>query len=207
LINPSDNLKKTKKNKVGMFGGTFDPPHNAHLELARCALVSLSLRCIYFIPAARHALKKNTMTPVDLRFAMLQAALAGRNEFKISRIEMDRSSVSYTVDTLRNFIAYESLPVETELYYLLGMDNLNELHLWKDPQEIFRLARVVIFNRPGYRDQRIIDRYPQVLLPDSPVFKVSATAIRTKIKAGEKVTDLIPAKVWEIICENNLYRD
>lgn len=191
---------------MGLFGGTFDPPHNAHLRLARFAIRQLQLDCLYFVPAAIHALKKNRITPVALRYEMLQAAIGKAARLRLSRIEMDRSDISYSIDTIKHFKQYEHLSIHTELYFLLGLDNLNELHLWKDPQLIFKLARVVVFNRSGERVQRIIDRFPRIMFLDSPLYDISATAIRSKIKSGEAVTDLIPARVWKIIKENNLYR-
>ena len=191
---------------MGIFGGTFDPPHNAHLRLARFAIRQLQLDCLYFVPAAIHALKKHRITPVALRYEMLQAAIGRSARLRLSRIEMDRSDISYSIDTIRQFKKYEHLDIHTELYFLLGLDNLNELHLWKDPQLIFKLARVVVFNRSGPRVQQLLDRYPRIMFLESPLYDISATAIRSRIKSGEAVKDLIPARVWQIIKENNLYR-
>jgi nicotinate-nucleotide adenylyltransferase len=190
---------------VGLFGGTFDPPHKAHVQLAHFAVEHLHLYCLYFIPAALHALKKNTNTPVALRYKMIQAAISDNPKFKISRIEMERPDVSYSIDTLRQFKKYEHLPDRTELYYIMGLDNLNELHLWKDPQQIFQLARVVILNRPGFNTQQLAGEYPQALILNSPLYPVSATDIRRKIRSGEAVHDVLPPGVWKIINENNLY--
>jgi nicotinate-nucleotide adenylyltransferase len=87
------------------------------------------------------------------------------------------------------------------------MDNLYEFHLWKDPLEIFQLARVVILNRPGFQDKEMIRKYPQVLVLDSPLYNISATEIRRKVKSGETVTGIIPLKVEQLIHQYNLYRD
>jgi nicotinate-nucleotide adenylyltransferase len=190
-----------------MFGGTFDPPHYAHLHLARFAMKRLGLDCLYFIPAAIHALKKHSITPASWRYKMVQAAIGSVPDFFISRIEMERSDISYSIDTIRSFKKYEHLPAQAELFYILGLDNLNELHLWKDPEQIFKLAKVVVLDRPGFKHQPIIDRYPQVLLLASPLYDISATEIRKKIKSGESVKGLLPAKVWQVIKENNLYRE
>lgn len=192
---------------MGIFGGTFDPPHNAHIKLARFAIRRLQLDCVYFVPAAIHALKKHRITPVALRYEMLLAAIGQAARLRLSRIEMDRPDISYSVDTIKNFKKYEHLRARTELYFLVGLDNLNELHLWKDPQLIFKLARVVVFNRPTLRDQQLLGQYPQIMFLEGPLYDISATAIRSKIKSGKPVTELIPARVWKIIRENNLYRD
>jgi nicotinate-nucleotide adenylyltransferase len=88
-------LKNKKKNKVGLLGGTFDPPHNAHLQLAGFVLAKLELDCIYFIPAAIHALKKHTATPVEIRYEMIQAAIVEFKSFRVSRIEMQRPKVLF----------------------------------------------------------------------------------------------------------------
>ena len=189
------------------MGGTFDPPHIAHLQLAGFVLAKLELDRIYFIPAAIHAVKKHTVTPVEIRYEMIQAAIAEFKSFRVSRIEMQRPKVSYSIDTLRQFKKYEKIPAATELYYILGMDNLYEFHLWKDPLEIFQLARVVILNRPGFQDKEMIRKYPQVLVLDSPLYNISATEIRRKVKSGETVTGIIPLKVEQLIHQYNLYRD
>jgi len=199
-------LKSTIKNKIGIFGGTFDPPHNAHLLLARFAVKRLHLTRLYFIPAALHALKKYAMTPVSLRYEMIRAAIGNNRTFKISRIEMDRPDVSYTIDTILQFKDYEHLPENSELYYLIGLDNLCELHLWKDFQQIFQLATVVVLKRPGFNVQPLHKKYPQTLILDSPLYDISASEIRRKIELGEPVESLLPAGVWKIIDENNLYR-
>jgi nicotinate-nucleotide adenylyltransferase len=198
-------LKNNPSNKVGLYGGTFDPPHNAHIQLALYVLDRLQLDSLYFIPAAVHALKKNTITPAAIRNAMLQAAISDYSRLRVSTIELKRASVSYSIDTIKQFKQVEQLPLKTKLYYLIGMDNLHELHLWKNPQEIFRLAQVVILRRPGFRKQGLGIRYPQAIFLESPLYPHSATDIRQRIKSGQAVTDLVPPKVWEIIREQRLY--
>jgi nicotinate-nucleotide adenylyltransferase len=202
-----NNLKDRKKNKIGLLGGTFDPPHTAHLKLAAYVCSELTLDLVYFIPASIHAFKKNSVTPVTLRYEMIQAAIGEWKNFKISRIEMDRLATSYTVDTLKQFKRYEKIPEETELYYIIGMDNLYELHLWKDPIEIFRLAKVVILNRPGFQEkEEIIRKYPLAIVLASPQYSLSASEIRRKVKSGESITDLVSPGVEQIIRQHNLYR-
>ena len=193
--------------RIGLYGGTFDPPHLAHIDLAKWAVENLALEALYFIPTALHPLKENdTITPAELRFSMLQAALGNRKKYKISRIEMDQDNPSYTVDTLRHFRTYEHLQ-DAHLVYLMGIDNVYEMHLWKEPDTILELAEVTVFQRPGYDVTNLpLSLYNRLRILQTPFFDISATSIREKVKKGEKVAHLLPAKVYHIIQENHLYR-
>jgi nicotinate-nucleotide adenylyltransferase len=197
-----------KLRKIGLFGGTFDPPHTAHITLAENISQKICLDCIYFIPTSIHAFKLNyKVTPVEIRYEMLQAALANKIIFRISRIEIDRPSVSYTVDTLREFKAYEKLE-DAELYYLMGMDNLRDLHLWRNSAEIFKFAKLVILKRPGYNDSKIINRYhDKVIFVETPLMDISSTYIRGQIQKGYSVDNLIPKSVSKILKKYNLYTE
>jgi nicotinate-nucleotide adenylyltransferase len=193
--------------KIGLYGGTFDPPHYAHLKLADWVREHLQLACIYFIPTSVHAFKKSSdITPVSIRLHLLESAIDNDDRFKISRIEVERQNVSYTVDTLRKFEEYENLP-ESELYYILGADNLADFHRWKEPEAILKLARVVAIRRKGRFNKQILDQYKNdITFLKSPVINISSTEIRKKISRGEDVSDQIPSSVWTFIKEHNLYR-
>jgi nicotinate-nucleotide adenylyltransferase len=200
---PLDELRK-----IGLFGGTFDPPHKAHLKLVDHIYQRLNLDCIYFIPTSIHAFKVNyKLTPVEIRYEMLVAALVDKANFKISRIEIDRPSISYTVDTLRQFNTYEKLE-KVELYYLMGMDNLKDLHLWRNSDEILQLAKLVILKRPGYNDLKLITSYrDKVIFVETPLINISSTNIRQQIRKGNSVHHLIPDSVIKIIKKYKLYTE
>jgi nicotinate-nucleotide adenylyltransferase len=194
--------------KVGLYGGTFDPPHNAHLTLAEWVQKELQLEYIYFIPTAIHALKNNSdLSPTPIRLELVQKAIEGYERFRISRIEIDRKTTSYTVKTLQEFRKFEKLP-ESELYYIIGEDNLVDFHLWKDPYTIMKLAEIVVLRRTGTDGQKVKSQFSQnVTYLDSPTIDLSATEIRKKIKMGIDVSELIPPSVLKIINEYGLYRN
>lgn len=190
-----------------MFGGTFDPPHIAHFNLTRLVAEKLNLNCVYFIPSANHPLKKNTnITPVGIRCEMLAAALENYPLFKLSKIEVDRSAVSYTIDTIKNFATYENLE-NIKLHLILGSDNISEIHLWKDPEEIFKLVNVIVMHRPGTDQSKLLDQYGNsITFIDLPLMSVSSTELRQKIRNGDAYDELLPIGVAEVIEKYQLYR-
>ena len=197
----------SESRKIGIFGGTFDPPHNAHLQLAQNVLIKLQLESIYFVPACYHALKHNAdLTPVEIRYDMLKAAIKSQRRFKLSRIEINRQSISYTVDTLKMFRVYENIE-DSVLYYIMGVDNLKDIKKWKDPQEIFRLAKIVILNRPGFDEQVILKKYQDTVIQlDTPRYNISSTMIREAIRHNESVQNLVPPEVYQVIQKYHLYQ-
>lgn len=194
--------------RIGLYGGTFDPPHNAHLELAEWVRQELDLDYIYFIPAAIHAIKNNnTLSPAVIRNEMLQEAIKKNDKFKLSRIELERHNISFTIDTLRQFLDYEKMAQAT-IFYLIGYDNLVEFHLWKSYRSILKICQVVVLQRSGEIDSEIIKKYgDDVLFLDSPCINISATEIRKKISRGVDVSDSVPAPVLEIIRKHGLYKN
>jgi len=194
--------------KIGLYGGTFDPPHNAHLSLAKWVQKELQLAYIYFIPASIHAFKKKSdLSPTSIRLKLVQKAIEGYERFRVSRIEIDRKDTSYTVKTLQDFRKIEKLP-DSELYYLIGEDNLIDFHRWKDPDSILKLAQIIVLRRSGPHLRKVSSELGRkVIFLDSPIIDVSATDIRKKIKMGIDVSELLPPSVLKIINDYKLYRD
>ncbi len=194
--------------RIGLYGGTFDPPHNAHLKLAEWVRQKLRLDYIYFIPAAKHAFKKNShLSPEDIRVKMVEAAVSENRHFRLSRIEMDRIGISYTVDTIRDFSQYENIPA-AKLYYIMGIDNLAEFHRWKDPESITKLVKVVVIRRSAPDNKSIMSRYrKKVMFLASPILDISATEIREMVKNGLDISDYVPPAVNKIIHDYGLYQD
>jgi nicotinate-nucleotide adenylyltransferase len=194
--------------QIGLYGGTFDPPHNAHLKLAEWVRQKLQLDFIYFIPAARHAFKKNShLSPEDIRVKMVEAAISENRQFRLSRIEMDRNGISYTVDTIRDFSKYENIPA-AKLYYIIGIDNLTEFHRWKNPESITKLVQVVVIRRSVPDNLNVISRYKKkVTFLVSPLIDISATEIREMVKNGIDISDFVPPAVNQVIREYGLYRN
>ncbi len=194
--------------QIGLYGGTFDPPHNAHVKLAEWVRQKLRLDFIYFIPAARHAFKKNShLSPEHIRVKMVKAAISENKHFRLSRIEMDRNGISYTVDTIRGFSKYENIPA-AKLYYIMGIDNLTEFHRWKDPESIAKLVQVVVIRRSVPDNPKVINRYKKkVTFLVSPIIDISATEIREMVNKGLDIFDFVSPAVNKVIREYRLYQD
>jgi nicotinate-nucleotide adenylyltransferase len=185
--------------KVGVFGGTFDPPHVGHLVVAQEVHFRLGLDRVLWVPAAVPPHKRDqAITPGDVRFEMVRAAIAGDDRFEASDVEVRRGGASYTVDTLRQLTADRP---EDELFLILGADQLAELDTWREPDEVARLATIVGFARageapPDLKRARIV-RVPRV--------DVSSTEVRRRVGAGEPIGYLVPGGVEAVIRREALY--
>lgn len=191
--------------KVGVFGGTFDPPHIGHLIVAEHAREHLRLGKILFVPASipPHKGMKGTAEPHH-RIEMLQMSVKGNRYFEISDIELQRGGISYTVDTLRQL---QSASPNDELFLLLGMDMLIEFHTWRSPQEILDLAEVVVLTRPDFRMPEM-DRSLQrrVTVCRVPEIGVSSSEIRRRVKEGRSIHYMVVPAVEAHIQRHGLYR-
>lgn len=189
--------------RLGVYGGTFDPPHLGHLAAASDACDLLRLDRLLWIPAAVHPLKGGRVrTPPQLRMEMVRAAIAGDPRFAADDLELRRRGPSYTVDTLRQLRARHP---EAEIFFLTGADNLAELPRWREPDEIARIATLAIVTREG---ERLPDGapYPGVHVPVARV-DVSSTAVRRRVAEGRTIRYLVPEAVRAVIERERLYRD
>ena len=213
---------RTPAIQVGIFGGTFDPPHVGHLIVAQDAALALRLDRILFVPAARPPHKRATdVTAARLRAEMLARAIEGDGRFGMDRLELDRPGASYTVDTLREL---SRRAPDTRWTLLIGADQYEEFATWRDPEDIRRLARVAVLMRggsPGTGDT------PEAAAKSPPAtgsarpsaygiegsdvavevtrIDVSATAVRQRVAAGLPIRYLVPRAVEEFIFEQKLY--
>lgn len=185
--------------RIGIFGGTFDPPHVGHLIAAQDALQQLPLDKVLFIPALVPPHKQErAVSRAEVRLRMIRAATAGDARFEVSDVELKRTGPSYTVDTLR---ALRSTP--DELFLLLGVDQVSELGTWRDPEQVLRLAQLVMMTRDGIEEppkSGIVQRTVPVTRID-----ISSTLIRKRVAAGQPIRYLVPAAVEEIILAEGLY--
>lgn len=203
----------------GVMGGTFDPVHEGHLAMARKAREVLGLDRVELMPCFDPPHKSlGHITPASDRLAMVALACAGDPHLIPSSREIRRRGTSYTVETLREMRS--QLPGD-ELFFLMGADSLEELGTWVEPEEIVRLARLVIFNRPGHA----LDSPPSFLegrvvrpgegkgeageawILEMPPAPVSSTAIRRAAAGGGTLTGLVPPAVAEYIEKCGLYRE
>ena len=192
--------------RLGLLGGTFDPPHIGHLIAAQDALQVLELERVALIPAARPPHKQDRrITGVDHRLAMLRLACADDPRLVLDPIELERTGPSYTVDTLRTLAGRGH-----ELFLLIGTDQFAEFGSWKDPWEVRRLATLAVMRRAG-EEAAIGGEARESELPpvrDVPVTRVdvSSSLIRAAVAAGRSIRYLVPAAVEAYIHEQRLYR-
>ena len=184
--------------KIGIYGGTFDPIHHAHLILAREALEQLGLEEIIFVPAAVSPHKVGqTPASATARVEMLRAAIQDETRFALDELELNRPPPSYTFDTMAEF--KRRLP-EDQFFYLIGADKLAKLETWHRIDELRTLVQFVVLHRglaPVRCDLPLITRH----------IDISATEIRNRVAAGQSVRYLVPAAVEEIIARHQLYRE
>jgi nicotinate-nucleotide adenylyltransferase len=197
--------------KIGVLGGTFDPVHLAHISMAEEARKALDLAEVIIVPAGQPVFKKgDRVTPADRRLEMLRLALAGRPYLKISRIEIERTGPSYTVDTLAAL--RKQYGAGTTFYFILGWDSLSQLPGWREPQRIAAMCHLVAVPRPGFRrpamaalEAKMPGISRKVAFLDGPNLGISATMIRERVRRGEPIAGLVPGPVAEYIKKHKLY--
>lgn len=197
--------------RLGVFGGTFDPPHIGHLILAETAADSLNLTTVLFAPAGDppHKAASSLRTSAQHRLAMVEQAIAGNPRFDVSRTDIDRPGPHYSVDMLR--LLRETYPDAT-FFFLIGGDSLHDLPTWSRPAELIELATLGVMRRPGSEpDLNTLERHlPQICNRvqwiDAPLIEISATEIARRIAAGQSVRYRLPDGVCAYIEEHGLYR-
>ena len=191
--------------KIGILGGTFDPIHLGHLVLAEQVKEKLKLDQVVFIPCLRSPHKtRQKLSPAKDRYRMTQLAVEGNSSFAVSDIELKRKGLSYTVDTLTDL---KNLYPNSKIYFLTGSDVLKEFAAWKHPEQIYRLAKVVIAIRPGFDEFDRRNRFAKksIVVPITGI-DVSSSEIRRRVKKGKSVRYLVPARVEEYVMRRKLYR-
>jgi nicotinate-nucleotide adenylyltransferase len=190
--------------RAALFGGTFDPVHNAHLALAHAALATLALDEVRWVPVGRPWQKERVITPALHRVTMLELAVAGEPRFVIDRIELLREGPSYTLDTVR---ALHRAEPGTAWTLLIGQDQYAALHTWNGWQELLGLVDLAVANRPGVvaRPDPEVQRFAHHMVP-LPMLDISATDIRRRVAEGREISQLVPPQVARYIETNRLYR-
>lgn len=192
--------------RIGLLGGTFNPIHAGHLIVAEETLEALHLDKVVFIPCFLPPHKDDrTVASARHRLQMVRLAVKGNPRFTFSDLEISRKGKSYTVETLKTF---RRLCGETaEIFFLMGVDQILDIATWKHPEEVFRLANVVVLTRPGYDLRRLSGKWRKKICPVqvSPI-GISSTEIRKRLKAGRSIRYLATEGVRRYIVRHKLYR-
>lgn len=188
--------------RVGILGGTFDPPHNAHLIMAETALRRIPLDEVLFMPAPAPPLKDAAeVTPYELRLEMTEIAIRGRAGLRLSRLEEFRSGPSYSVEMLRHYRDQAG----DEPFLIMGADSAQDLSRWREPGEILALCTIVVFARTGFSFRIPVAGEAAVIVFESPVIDISSTDVRAEVRAGKQVESRIPQAVLDFVLSRGLY--
>ncbi|MEO8209851.1 MAG: nicotinate-nucleotide adenylyltransferase [bacterium] len=195
-------MKKT----IGIFGGTFNPPHIAHSIVAESVREQLKLDKILFIPSGNPPLKESISA--KHRLAMAKLAFGNDKHFEVNDIEMQNvNERSYTVNTLGKLNEiHKDDPVR--FYLIIGVDNLIEFPKWKDPEKLFEMSEVVVINRPGFEVKRSETKFAdKVNFVTVPYLEISSSMIRSLVLGGRSIRYLVSEEVEDYIERNNLYKE
>jgi nicotinate-nucleotide adenylyltransferase len=194
--------------RLGIFGGTFDPPHVGHLLAASDAIEHLKLDRLVFVPAAKQPLKVGRVTaPAVHRLAMVRLTVGSDPRLSADSVEVDREGLSYTVDTLRDFAGRY---LSAELFFLVGADVLSSFAQWRDPHTVLELATLAVMVRGAESEGAVRD--VDAALADRATFiptrriDVSSTEIRDRVRAGRSIHGFVTDAVAEYISSHGLYR-
>jgi nicotinate-nucleotide adenylyltransferase len=222
----TDRSEPESQQRLGLFGGTFNPIHYGHLRSAEEVCEALNLTRLWFIPAGHPPHKTaESVTPFEVRLEMTRLAVGEHPLMSVSDLEGRREGRSYSVETLRQ-IRREEGP-GWELYFILGLDAVLEIATWKDYQELFTLSHIVVLDRPGYDRQllgEVLRRevHPQfrrlqgepgfqhpaghkVIFQETTLMDISGTSIRNLVRQGRSIRYLLPEAVRRYIIKHKLY--
>jgi nicotinate-nucleotide adenylyltransferase len=195
--------------RLGILGGTFDPPHFGHLQMAEAALQQLHLDMVLFAPAGVQPLRQNEQhTAPEHRARMVELALANQLQFELSRIDLDRPGPHYTVDLIA---LVQQQHLRATLWFIMGEDSLADLLRWRDPARLIALARLAILHRPGHApdwltlETALPDLRSRIDWIEHAAIDISATDIRQRVRAGLPIDQLVPQTVADYIIAHGLY--
>lgn len=193
--------------RLGVFGGTFDPIHIAHLIIAERVREEMGLDRVLFIPAALPPHKTDRMlSPAWQRLAMVRLAIAHSPWFEACDLEIRRGGISYTIDTLRELRQYYHVQAH-ELFLIIGSDSLKEMGSWREPESIFEECAVVVVTRPGFDCHDAPAHFARrAKMVPAPSVDLSSSEIRARVRDGKSIRYLVPPGVDRFIHEHGLYR-
>jgi nicotinate-nucleotide adenylyltransferase len=197
------------KKRIALYGGTFDPVHSGHLEIARKISELFEIEKVLFIPAqvAPHKVGKPVTAPIH-RYAMLALATQNDPQLSLSTFELDAPNRRYTVDTVEHF--QTTLGDSAELFFIMGADSWAEIRTWREWERLLQMIEHIVVTRPGHDVNKTLPSPDaRVLFTDAVMKDISSSSIRRVAAAGEyaELAQLVPAPVAEYIRKYELYRD
>jgi nicotinate-nucleotide adenylyltransferase len=191
--------------RIGILGGSFDPPHAAHTTMAVTARATLGLARVLLVPASLPPHKEpSRLTPYALRLEMLEAAVEGVAGVEVAPLEEGREGPSYTVDLLR---AFRAAHPRDDVYFIVGADSLRDLGAWRDPEGVLASCTLAVFPREGVDTALAVPGPASLVVFESPLVPISSTDIRARARAGASLAGLVAPAVEEIIRSRGLYAD
>lgn len=190
--------------RLGVMGGTFDPVHHGHLVAASEAAARFQLDEVVFVPTGRPSLKQHPgVTAAEHRYLMTVIATASNPRFTVSRVDVDRPGLTYTVDTLGDLRTERP---DADLFFITGADAVEQMLTWKDAERLWSMAHFVAVTRPGHTLS--VDALPEgaVSILEVPALAISSTDCRERARVGEPVWYLVPDGVVQYIAKHGLYR-
>lgn len=201
-----DDAAATRRRRVGVMGGTFDPIHHGHLVAASEVQSWFDLDEVLFVPTGQPWQKADRqVSTAEHRYLMTVIATAANPRFEVSRIDIDRAGPTYTIDTLRELA--REMP-DADLYFITGADAMAAILTWRDHEELFDLAHFVGCTRPGHEmDDQTLAGLPadRITLVEIPALAISSTDCRARVGSGEPVWYLVPDGVVQYIGKHHLY--
>ena len=193
--------------RLGLFGGTFDPPHRGHLALADHCQSALALDAVWWIPCGQPALKQHAAASAEQRRAMVELTIADRPAHSLCDLELRRAGTSYTVDTLAEIAADLA---GSELWWLMGLDALVDFPRWREPRRIVSLVRLAVVDRPGEESERVRAGLPEWLAQrvdwvPMPLSEAASRTIRAESAQGPTSRLELPESVAQYIAKHRLY--
>lgn len=213
---PLFRLRERPGLRLGIMGGAFDPIHIAHLVTAEEALLQFDLDEVVFMPAGNPPHKTRHMAPAEFRYLLVSVATASHPRFSVSRYEIDREQVDYTVNTLEYLAGI--LAPDAQVFFVTGADAVLDILTWKDPARVLELCTLIAATRPGYDLSRlsgVLDQLgpglagpgpgARVKVMELPALAISSSLIRERLASGKAVRYLVPDSVAQLIDKAGFY--
>lgn len=195
-------MTETPAPRIGVMGGTFDPIHHGHLVAASEVAASFDLDEVIFVPTGQ-PWQKSKVSPGEHRYLMTVIATASNPNFSVSRVDIDRSGPTYTIDTLRDVKAERP---DADLFFITGADAVAQILSWRNHDELWELAHFVAVSRPGHPLSAASLPDGEVSLLEIPALAISSTDCRNRVRSGQPVWYLVPDGVVQYIAKHHLYR-